>query len=88
MSPNDFIASIKAFADWWKLHHSTLTSGCEGSKFRLKLKKLKVENDLPNGNATNAYLNPDDEHMVRFLWPVYHMTEFCVGLLLYFYTRV
>ena len=69
MSPNDFIASIKAFADWWKLHHSTLTSGCEGSKFRLKLKKLKVENDLPNGNATNAYLNPDDEHMVRFLWP-------------------
>jgi len=40
-----------------------LTSGCDGSKFRLKLKKLKVENDLPNGNATNAYLNPDDEHM-------------------------
>ena len=55
----NFFRSLEAFSSWWKLHHQTLTSGADGSKFRLKLKKLKLDADFPNSNASNAYYNPD-----------------------------
>ena len=45
---NDITSAIKSFVSWWKLHHNTLTSVCDGSKFRLKLKKLNIGTDLPN----------------------------------------
>ena len=31
--------SLHSFAKWWKLHHTSLTSGTDGSKFRKTLLK-------------------------------------------------
>ena len=59
LNNNNFFRSLEAFSSWWKLHHQTLTSGADGSKFRLKLKKLNLDADFPNSNASNAYYNPD-----------------------------
>ena len=50
---------LDAFVTWWKMHHKTLTTGADGSKFRLKLKKLKLDPDFPNKYATNAYYHPN-----------------------------
>jgi len=45
------------------LHHSSLTTGTGGSKFRSKLKKLSVDRDFPCRRALNAYLNPEIEEV-------------------------
>ena len=55
---DDYGEVLKAFASWWKRHHKSLTSGTDGSKFRLKLKKLELDSDFPNLRASNAYYNP------------------------------
>jgi 5'-3' exonuclease len=53
------------FGKWWRMHHSSLTTGTAGSKFRMKLKKLVIDGDFPSFQAQNAYLNPEVEDLEK-----------------------
>jgi len=44
---------------------SSLTSGVDGSQFRLKLKKLKLENEIPSPVATQSYRYPNVEKIKK-----------------------